>query len=204
MTFSDEVAPHFFKDGSRFWYRNMTRTGAEYVVINPDTNTRSLLFDNAKLAAVMSMAADSTYDPNKLPFRSFRFGNDGDDGKTIEFRTGRRQFSCDITKYSCTAKDTTYNESPFVLSPDKKMEAFVVGYFVAAFGGGFITSKIAVTPSPWPSYTVGALVFLSPAANFASIKHPLPMVVLGLLAPLPGSWLGARFARERRQARPLA
>jgi hypothetical protein len=137
LTFGDEVAPQFFKDGNRFWYRNKTRTGAEYVVINPLTNTRSLLFDNARLAAVMSMAADSTYDPDKLPFRAFRFGNDGDDEKTIEFRAGRRQFACDIVRYSCTAKDTTYNESPFVLSPDKKLEAFVVGHdlYVRSRGG---------------------------------------------------------------------
>jgi len=75
LTFGDEVAPQFFKDGNRFWYRNKTRTGADYVVINPTTNSRSLLFDNARLAAVMSLAADSTYDPDRLPFRAFRFGN---------------------------------------------------------------------------------------------------------------------------------
>lgn len=137
LTFGDEVAPQFFKDGNRFWYRNKTRTGAEFVVMNPSTNTRALLFDNAKLAAVMSLAADSTYDPDRLPFRAFRFGNDGDDEKVIEFRTGRRQFACDIVNYKCAAKDTTYNESPFVLSPDKKWEAFVVRHdlYVRSRGG---------------------------------------------------------------------
>ncbi len=158
MTFGDEVAPQFFKDGSRFWYRNKTRTGAEYVVINPVTNTRSLLFDNAKLAAVMSMAADSTYDPDKLPFRAFRFGNDGDDEKTIEFRTGRRQFSCDIIKYSCTAKDTTYNESPFVLSPDKKLEAFVVGHDLHVRSrGGKDTVRLTTDGEEYFSYGVVAI-----------------------------------------------
>ena len=137
LTTGDEVAPQFFKDGNRFWYRNKTRSGAEYVVINPLANTRALLFDHARLAAVMSLAADSTYDGDRLPFRAFRFGNDGDDETSIEFRAGRRQFACNIVKYTCAAKDTTYNESPFVLSPDKKWEAFVVRHdlYVRSRGG---------------------------------------------------------------------
>ncbi len=133
----DEVAPQWLKDGNRFWYRNKTRTGADYVVINPFTNTRGLLFENARLAAVMSVAADTAFDPDRLPFRAFRFGNDGDDERTIEFRTGKRQFACDIVQYTCVARDTTYNEAPFVLSPDKKLEAFAMknDLYVRSRGG---------------------------------------------------------------------
>ncbi len=158
LTFGDEVTPQFFKDGNRFWYRNKTRTGAEFVVINPAANTRALLFDNARLAAVMSLAADSTYDPDRLPFRAFRFGNDGDDEKTIEFRTGRRQFSCDIVNYRCVAKDTTYNESPFVLSPDKKLEAFVVrNDLYVRSRGGKDTVRLTTDGEEYFSYGVTAI-----------------------------------------------
>ena len=124
----DEVTPVFFKDGNRFWYRNKTATGAEYVVVDPVANTRGLLFDNARLAAVMSLAADTTYDGDRLPFRAFRFANDGDDEGTIEFRAGKRAFRCVLATYACTAADTGYTESPYVLSPDRKWEAYAVGY----------------------------------------------------------------------------
>lgn len=93
-------------------------------------------------------------------------------------------------------------EAAIANAPVSAMLTIVAGYFVAAFGGGFIARKIAVTPSPWPSYTVGVLVFLATAANFASIKHPLFMVVLGLLVPLPGSWLGARLGRGGSRSTP--
>ena len=154
----DEVTPQFFKDGNRFWYRNKTRTGAEYVVINPVTNTRSLLFDAHRLAAVMSVVADSTYDGDRLPFRAFRFGNDGDDERTIEFRTGRRQFACDIVNYKCVARDTSYNDVPFVRSPDKKLEAFVVknDLFVRSRGGKD-TVRLTTDGEDYYSYGVVAM-----------------------------------------------
>jgi len=155
----DEVSPTFLKDGNRFWYRNKTRTGAEYVLVDPVANTRALLFDNARLAATMSLAADTTYDPDRLPFRAFRFGNDGDDDRTIEFRTGKRQFACNIVTYNCAAKDTTYNETPFVLSPDKKQEVFVQGYdlYVRPRGGKGDTVRLTTDGENYFAYGVTAV-----------------------------------------------
>ncbi|MCZ8206387.1 DPP IV N-terminal domain-containing protein [Gemmatimonas sp.] len=155
----DEVAPTFLKDGNRFWYRNKTRSGAEYVLVDPVSNTRSLLFDHARLAATMSLAADTTYDPDRLPFRAFRFGADGDDERTIEFRTGKRQFACDIVTYNCVAKDTTYNEAPFVLSPDKKLEVFVQGHdlYVRPRGGKGDTVRLTTDGVEYFAYGVTAI-----------------------------------------------
>lgn len=155
----DEVAPTFLKDGNRFWYRNKTRSGAEYVLVDPVSNTRSLLFDHARLAATMSLAADTTYDPDRLPFRAFRFGADGDDERTIEFRTGKRQFACDIVTYNCVAKDTTYNEAPFVLSPDKTLEVFVQGHdlYVRPRGGKGDTVRLTTDGAEYFAYGVTAI-----------------------------------------------
>src|SRR5690349_13246991 len=65
----DEVTPTWLLDGNRFWYRNKTSSGAEFVVVDPVANTRALLFDNNRLAAALSVANDTSYDPTKLPFR---------------------------------------------------------------------------------------------------------------------------------------
>ncbi|MEZ4455164.1 MAG: DPP IV N-terminal domain-containing protein [Gemmatimonadales bacterium] len=134
----DSVRPEWFKDGNRFWYRNKTPRGAEYVVIDPVRNGRSLLFDNARLAAAMSAARDTAYDPARLPFARFEFGNDGVDERTIEFTANRKRFVCDITVYRCTAGDTLKSRVPYVKSPDGKLEAFVRDWnvWIRPAGGG--------------------------------------------------------------------
>ncbi|NIS34068.1 MAG: hypothetical protein GWN73_27020, partial [Actinobacteria bacterium] len=51
-------------DGNRFWYRNKLKNGAaEFVLIDPVRDTRAPVFDNARLAAAMSLANDTAYDP---------------------------------------------------------------------------------------------------------------------------------------------
>jgi len=124
----DQVQPQWFKDGNRFWYRNKTATGAEFVLIDPVTNARRLLFDHVKLAQAMTTASDTSFDGNKLPFATFRFGNDGDNESEIEFNAVRKRFTCNITTYKCVAGDTLPSEVPFVASPDKKLEAFIANH----------------------------------------------------------------------------
>ena len=48
----DEVRPQWLLDGARFWYRNKTAAGAEFVLVDPVRATRALLFANTRLAAV--------------------------------------------------------------------------------------------------------------------------------------------------------
>ena len=130
LVFGDSVKPQWYNDGNRFWFRSNTRNGADFLVVDPAAGSQRLLFDNARLAAAMTAAADTSYDPNKLPFRTFRFAKDGDDERTIEFRAAKRRMTCDIIAYACVATDTLPSEVPYVLSPDRKWEAFVSGYNV--------------------------------------------------------------------------
>jgi dipeptidyl aminopeptidase/acylaminoacyl peptidase len=121
----DSVRPQWYPDGNRFWYRNKTATGAEFVAIDPIRNLRGLVFDNGRLAAAMSVARDTAYDPNRLPFASFKFTNDGQNEREIEFDANKKRFVCDVSAYRCQVSDTLPSELPFLLSPDKKTEAFI-------------------------------------------------------------------------------
>lgn len=126
----DSVRAEWYPDGNRFWYRNKTASGAEFVLVDPVRNTRGLVFETAKLAAAMSVARDSAYDPARLPFARFRFTNDGQNEREIEFNANRKRFVCDIVAYRCAVSDTLPSEVPYILSPDKRQEAFISGHNV--------------------------------------------------------------------------
>ena len=116
------VAPQWMSGGSRFWYRNQTASGAEFVVVDPDRPSRALLFDHDRLAAAMSLAADTAFDGRKLPFRTFEFG---DREGSIRFDANKRGYTCDIGAYTCETGDTLINRTPYVRSPDGRHDAFV-------------------------------------------------------------------------------
>ena len=149
----DQVNPQWMKDGNRFWYRNKISDGAEFVLIDPVANGRRLLFDHMRLAVAMSTAGDTAFDGKKLPFQTFKFTNDGDNENEIEFNTGKRRFVCNIASYRCTVGDTLKSDQPYVLSPDKKQEAFVHNYnlYVRSRGANDST-QLTTDGIKWFSY----------------------------------------------------
>jgi hypothetical protein len=90
--------------GDRFWYRNRSPRGWEYLVVDMATGARRPAFDHAKLASALSVAADTTYDATKLPFRELVWVS-GE--KAIRFSVARnKNWTCDVTTYACTGPDT--------------------------------------------------------------------------------------------------
>ena len=121
------VAPNWLETGDtdRFWYRNNTGSGYEFVLVNPAAASREQLFDHYRLASAMSLANDTSYVPGKLPFSTFSFGNTESE---IEFVEGGRRFVCNIVQYACTVSDTLASRVPYVESPDGRWEAFAHEY----------------------------------------------------------------------------
>ena len=130
------VAPNWIHDTDRFWYRNNTGAGHQFTFVDPAANVKRPLFDHYRLAAALSLAADTSYVPEKLPFDDFDFV-DGDESR-IEFASGAKRFECDIGAYMCQVGDTLPDDTPFVKSPDERWEAFVTDHnlFARPAGGG--------------------------------------------------------------------
>ncbi|MCC6769796.1 MAG: DPP IV N-terminal domain-containing protein [Gemmatimonadaceae bacterium] len=124
----DQVAPTFYRDSTRFWYRVMTPRGAEFISVTPTSGQRAPLFDNARLAAALSRAADSAVAAGTLPFQRFDFADDGRDEKRIRVRVGKRDFVCELAGYACTKSDTLPDRRRYVRSPDDQWEAFASGH----------------------------------------------------------------------------
>src|SRR5438309_12034338 len=61
------VRPSWLKD-DRFWFREVTPAGSEFVLVDAATGKRSTLFEHSKLAAALSSAASANYEGKHLPF----------------------------------------------------------------------------------------------------------------------------------------
>ncbi len=149
----DVAVPNWLPDGSRFWYRVTTASGADFVMVDPARNQRRLVFDNARLAAAMSLANDTAYDPVKLPFTTFDFA-EGE--RYVEFTASAKLFRCELSNYQCTVGDTLASDIPYVVSPDSLWEAFVHEHnvFIRPHGGGDSTQLTTDGVEFW-SYGVG-------------------------------------------------
>ncbi|HWW02399.1 MAG TPA: prolyl oligopeptidase family serine peptidase [Candidatus Acidoferrum sp.] len=94
------IAPHWFQDNTRFWYRNDLRESAkEYIVVDAEQGTREPAFDHQKLAAALSKATGHPYTAERLPFSDIEFI---DEGKTILFEAADKTWRCDLGSYECS------------------------------------------------------------------------------------------------------
>ena len=123
LVYGDAVVPAWMAGGQRFWYRNKTSTGPEFIVVDPSRRSRGYLFDRDRLASALSLAADTSFVGHKLPFQTFDFVEGSEEG-AIRFDAMKKGFTCDIAAYTCEVGDTLPDQTPFVRSPDGAWEAF--------------------------------------------------------------------------------
>jgi dipeptidyl-peptidase 4 len=68
------VAPHWFADNTKFWYRNDLPGGArEFILVDAERGVRQHAFDHQAVARQMADGTDAT----RLPIESLRFSDDG-------------------------------------------------------------------------------------------------------------------------------
>jgi dipeptidyl-peptidase-4 len=123
LVYGDAVVPAWMAGGQRFWYRNKTSTGPDFIVVDPSRRSRGHLFDRDRLASALSLAADTSFVGHKLPFQTFDFVEGSEEG-AIRFDAMKKGFTCDIAAYTCEVGDTLPDQTPFVRSPDGAWEAF--------------------------------------------------------------------------------
>ncbi len=74
LVFDTSVTPHWFMESNRFWYSYETPEGTRYWVVDPATKKKSPLFDNAKVAAQLSLLTGFAYDAQHLAIRNLHLG----------------------------------------------------------------------------------------------------------------------------------
>ena len=118
------VSPTWLPD-DRFWYRNTTRTGAEFLLVDPARKTRARAFDHARLASALARSADTTVDPLRLPFTRIELSPDLSK-VTVEVR--RRRWTCDTAGAACAPAPAAPAPRNSVTSPDGKRAVFIRDY----------------------------------------------------------------------------
>ena len=99
LMFGAGVRPNWLPD-ERFWYRNTTAGGSEFILVDPAKGTRQPAFNHAKLAAALSSAANSVFDANRLPFTELEFSADG---QAVTVAANGRRWKCDVGGSKCAA-----------------------------------------------------------------------------------------------------
>ncbi|MEP6620375.1 MAG: DPP IV N-terminal domain-containing protein [bacterium] len=136
LVFGASVRPNWLPN-DRFWYRNSTAAGIEYVVVDPAKGTRARAFDAAKLAAGLSAATGGAYSANQLPFNQIEFTANG----SVRVRVAAKPYDCNPETGRC---DAAVNPGevpassgaparrpgapPELMSPDGKRVAFIRDY----------------------------------------------------------------------------
>ena len=99
--FKDRIAPRWFANNTRFWYRNDLRGGArEFVLVDADRGTRQPAFDHGRLASTLSQVAGIPCHADRLPFDSIEFIDDAGT-PAIRFKAADRTWKCSLASYEC-------------------------------------------------------------------------------------------------------
>src|ERR1051325_8886420 len=75
MLFDTSVTPHWLETGDRFWYSYETNSGRRFYLVDPLRKTKTPVFDNAKMAAMLTNLTRIPYDAQHLPITTIRFIN---------------------------------------------------------------------------------------------------------------------------------
>ncbi|MGL4519867.1 MAG: alpha/beta fold hydrolase [Phocaeicola sp.] len=75
--FSTTVDPHWFQQGTNFWYSYKTSEGTFWYVVEPATRSKKLLFNREELAAQLTEIVRDPFEARQLPIKALKAQEDG-------------------------------------------------------------------------------------------------------------------------------
>jgi len=73
LVFDTSVSPHWLETSDKFWYTYETSQGRKFFIADPVIKTKKSIFDNAKMAAMLTKITLNPYDGQHLPIRTIKF-----------------------------------------------------------------------------------------------------------------------------------
>lgn len=77
MLFSTSVDPHWTPDGDKFWYAYKTNEGTRWYIVNPATRSKKPLWDNDRMAAMLTEITHDPHEGRHLPINNLKAEKDG-------------------------------------------------------------------------------------------------------------------------------
>jgi len=146
MVFSTSVDPHWLKRSTRFWYSYQTSEGRKWYIVDPVKAEKKELFNNDKMAAMLSAIVKDPFDGQHLQLDSLRFT---DDENSIRFQV--------TSSIELVIKDTARKNVP----PRKEKKKF---YFEYNLQTGKLTNltdfRRPLRHAPWASVAPDSSIVL--------------------------------------------
>jgi dipeptidyl-peptidase-4 len=73
MVFSTYVDAHWLKHSNRFWYIYETSDGKVFTIVDPAKGQKRPIFDNVRMAAMLSEMTKDPYEAKHLPMNTIKF-----------------------------------------------------------------------------------------------------------------------------------
>jgi len=124
LVFSGHVKPNWIGGGDRFWYANTTRAGTEFMIVDPESGTRTPALETVERAEALATALGPATDPNNIPIR----GLEVRDGEPLRLHVDAQTWLCDPSTPAVKLAPEpapAYDES---ISPDGKWAVVLRDY----------------------------------------------------------------------------
>ncbi len=99
--FNNPSSFHWLKS-EKIWYLNTTRQGKEFILVDVAGKKQRPLFDQVRLAKVLSQKSGKKVDAKALPFDHVDFS---DDLKSFTFRIDSARWRCNLSSYTCIVEE---------------------------------------------------------------------------------------------------
>jgi dipeptidyl aminopeptidase/acylaminoacyl peptidase len=73
IVFDTSVTPHWAETSDRFWYSYETSAGRRFMLVDPVRRAKAPIFDNARMAAMLTGITRIPYDAQHLPIRTLKW-----------------------------------------------------------------------------------------------------------------------------------
>jgi dipeptidyl aminopeptidase/acylaminoacyl peptidase len=117
------VIPHWIPGRDAFWYRRQTAKGAEFVLVNAETGTKSTAFPHSAMAKELTRVLGEPITPDALPMQTLDFAAAD---SSVSFRVKATSIRCRLEPAVACEKAPSEGAGPDVsVSPDKTKAVFV-------------------------------------------------------------------------------